>query len=91
MSEIVYKVHLCESPEYKGLGIGSVWKCDCGKLFELTYYPGIVYYHSASIPSSFGWTPLASRWFDEATQTPIPSHLRIIEMPLQTKKMWWSK
>jgi hypothetical protein len=88
MSEFVYKVHSCVLPKYKGLGIGSVWKCDCNKLFELTYYPGIPYIHSASVPSSIAWSTLAPRWFDESTQTPIPRHLRIIEMPVQTKKKW---
>jgi hypothetical protein len=88
MSEFVYKVHSCVLPEYEGLGIGSVWKCDCNKLFELTYYPGIPYIHSASVPSSIAWSALAPRWFDESTQTPIPRHLRIIEMPVQTKKKW---
>lgn len=87
---IVYKVHLCDIPEINGLGIGSVWKCDCGKLFELVYYPAVTYYHSDSIPSSIGWTPLAPRWFDEATQTPVPSAKRInfTYTPRQTK---WEK
>jgi hypothetical protein len=91
MSEIVYTVHRCLLPEYEGLGIGSVWKCDCEKLFELTYYPGVPYIHSAPLPSHIAWTALAPRWFDEATQTPTPKHLRIIDFPVITRKTKWQR
>jgi len=90
MGEIVYTVHACIKPEIDSLGIGSVWKCDCGKLFELVYYPAVTYYHSDSIPSFISWTPLAPRWFDEATQTPVPREKResFIYTPRQTR---WQK
>ena len=91
MSEIVYKVHACNLPDTDSLGIGSVWKCDCGKLHELTFYPAVQYYHSDSIPASLGWTPLAPRWFDEATQTPVPKNQRLIEYRSQPKRKWWQR
>jgi hypothetical protein len=89
MSEIVYKVHACQLPEFDGLGLGSVWKCDCGKLYELYEFPRIQGYHFPSIPAVIGWVKLAPRWFNEETQTPVPLGQRIIIY--QTKPTKWQK
>jgi hypothetical protein len=87
MSEMVYVVHSCILPESDGLGEGSVWRCDCQKMYELVYYPSVIYYHSASIPASIGWAELAPRWWNEETQTPTPRLQRTgILLQEQTKK-----
>lgn len=85
MGEIVYAVHTCKTPSTDDLGLGSVYRCDCGNLFELVYYPSIPGVHLPTIPSSFGWTPMAPRWFDEATQTPVPKAQRIIVFETKEK------
>ncbi len=86
MSGIVYKVHKCHLPEFNGLGAGSVWKCDCGKLIELCFYAG-----SYTIPSWTGWVKLEPRWFNEETQTPVPHGERFIFTPSPPQQTKWQK
>lgn len=60
--EFIKIVHQCDTPEAENQGIGSIWKCDCGKEWT-SYYDrdfGIRWYWSNRPPMIYKTTP--TKW-----------------------------
>lgn len=79
----IKEVHACNLPERKPQhGMGTVWECDCDRIYMLTYYPAIY-----NIPSSSGWRKINKAQWDANTLREIP----IIYNYPEPKKKWWRK
>ena len=70
MSEFIYKVHTCVLPtEFEGLGQGSIWKCDCGSMYELRW-TGYTYGSTMTGSAGWGWSQFDKRFWNEAENAP---------------------
>lgn len=64
MSEIIYSVHRCSTPhETNTLGDGTIWRCDCGFMWE--FRPVNASYRYTE------WFPLPKRYWNEVEQRPL--------------------
>lgn len=81
----IKEIHACNKPErLPTQNIGTVWQCDCGKIYELNYIGGNVY-----VPSAWSWRYITPEQWDAENLKIKPITYEFV-IP-ERKKKWWQK
>ena len=85
MGKYLKEIHACNLPEFDpNHGQGTVWQCECEKVFIQTWRNGVY-----GIPSGYAWRLINPRDWDAETLTEKPHIIKLPPYDLPEPKRWW--